>query len=218
MSKLVLNKPLLLVLYGLPGAGKTTFARQFCEAVQAVHIQADRIRAELFEKPRYDKAENQVVDHLVDYMMQEFLNAGVSVVYDAEVVRSGQRRVLREVARKAHAQYMLAWFQIDVESSFGRISKRDRRTIDSKYARDLNRTEYDAYIAAMQHPGKDEDFVVLSGKHSFAMQRSPLMKRLFELNMINAENVSSGVIKPGMVNLVPDAGRVDMSRRNITIR
>jgi predicted kinase len=218
MSKLVLNKPLFLVLYGFPGSGKTTFARQFCEAFQAVHVQADRIRAELFEKPRYDKSENQVVEHLVDYMVQEFLNAGVSVVYDAEVIRVGQRRVLRETARKAKAHYLLAWFQIDVESAFTRISKRDRRTIDGKYARGFNRTEYDAYIAAMQHPTKDEDFVVLSGKHSFGMQRSSLMKRFHELSMVSAEEVSTGVTKPGMVNLVPSAGRVDMTRRNITIR
>lgn len=218
MSKTVLNKPLLLVLYGFPGSGKSSFARQLCDSLQAVHIQSDRIRAELFQKPRFDKSENQVVDHLVEYMMDEFLSAGVSVIYDADVNRVSQRRKLRETARKQHAQYLLAWFQIDVEGAFARVNKRDKRKIDDKFARDFNRTEFDSYINTMQHPTKDEDFFVLSGKHSFAMQRSTLMKRLFELNLTNAEKVSEGVIKPGMVNLVPSAGRVDLSRRNITIR
>ncbi|HET7320537.1 MAG TPA: AAA family ATPase, partial [Candidatus Saccharimonadales bacterium] len=77
MAKVVPTKPLLLLLYGFPGAGKTYFARQFCEHVQAAHIQADRIRSELFERPRYDKEENQVIAQLMDYMAGEFLNAGI---------------------------------------------------------------------------------------------------------------------------------------------
>lgn len=218
MSKIILNKPTLIVVYGFPGAGKTAFARQLCESIQAVHVHSDRIREELFEKPKYDKAESQVVDHLVDYMMEEFLNAGVSVIYDADITRAGQRRRLREAARKARAQYLLVWFQIDIESAFARVAGRDRRTIDDKYARGYNRTEFDGFVSKMQNPTREEDFVVLSGKHSFAMQRGSLVKKLFELNMVNAENVSSNVIKPGMVNLVPAAGRVDMSRRNIRIR
>lgn len=218
MSKISLNKPLLLAVYGFPGSGKTTFARQLCESIGAAHVQSDRIRAELFEKPRFDKAENQVVDHLVDYMMQEFLKAGVSVVLDTDVTRLASRRNLRELARKMHAQYVLAWFQIDADSSFARVTKRDRRTIDDKFAREYSRQDFDKAIAMMQHPTRDEDYVVLSGKHSFAMQKGSLMKRLFELNMVNAESVSSNITKPGMVNLVPTAGRVDMSRRNITIR
>ncbi len=218
MSKIALNKPILLVLYGFPGSGKSAFARQLCESVQAVHVQSDRIRDELFEKPKYDKAENQVVDHLVDYMMEEFLNAGVSVVYDANITRTSQRRRLREVARKARAQYLLAWFQIDVEGAFARVAKRDRRKLEDKYARNFSRTEFDSYVQAMQNPTRDEGFLVLSGKHSFSMQRGALIKRLYELNLVSAESVSSGVIKPGMVNLVPTAGRVDMTRRNIRIR
>ena len=56
------------MLYGFPGAGKTYFARQFCENVQAAHLQSDRIRSELFEEPRYDKRENEIVSQLMNYM------------------------------------------------------------------------------------------------------------------------------------------------------
>jgi predicted kinase len=218
MSKTVLNKSLLLVLYGFPGSGKSYFAKELCNSLQVVHIQADRIRYELFETPKYDKAENQVVEHLAEYMMEEFLSAGVSVVYDADVTRVAQRRRLRELARKTHAQYVLAWFQIDIESAFTRLAKRDRRKAENKGAQEYDRTTFDSQINTMQHPNKDEDFVVLSGKHSFGMQKSTLMRKLFELNMVSAENITSGVVKPGMINLVSAAGRVDHSRRNIRIR
>lgn len=215
MAKIALNKPVLIMMYGFPGAGKTYFARQLSDSLQAVHVSEDRIRGELFEKPRYDKEENEVVQHLTHYMAEEFLNAGVSVIYDANLVRSQQRRQLRDLAKRAHVKPILLWFQVDHDTAFARIMKRDKRRVDDKHARPFDRSGFDAYITSMQNPGRDEDFVVLSGKHSFLMQRSTLVRRLYDLNLITAESTSSNVTKPGMVNLVPT--RADLERRTIRI-
>src|SRR5688572_25518988 len=100
MPKVVPNKPLLIMLYGYPGSGKTFFSRQLTEQLQAAHVHGDRIRGELFEKPRYDKEENDVIEQLMDYMTGEFLAAGLSVVYDINAMRNSQRRTLRDLARK----------------------------------------------------------------------------------------------------------------------
>lgn len=216
MGKINLTKPVLIMMYGFPGAGKSYFARQLSDSLHAVHVNSDRIRDELFDKPRYDKEENQVVDHLSEYMAEEFLNAGVSVIYDFNVARAAQRSRLRDLAKRMHAKPILVWFQVDHDTAFGRIMKRDKRRIDDKYARSFDRTGFDAYITGMQNPKKEEDFVVLSGKHSFPMQRSTLVRRLYDLNLIDAESTSSNVTKPGMVNLVPSRG--DLQRRNIRIR
>src|SRR5438874_2385466 len=124
MSKLIPTKPLLIHLYGFPGAGKTFFARQLCEHLQAAHVQGDRIRGELFEEPRYDREENQVVSQLMDYMTSEFLSAGVSVIYDVNAGRLSQRRLMRDMARKEHALPILVWFQIDTDTAFARTAKR----------------------------------------------------------------------------------------------
>lgn len=220
MSKVLPAKPLLIMIYGFPGAGKSYFARQLSETLHAAHIQGDRIRSELFENPRYDKEENEVITHLMDYMAEEFLNAGMSVIYDTNAMRASQRRELREMARKAHAEHVLVWLQIDTESAFARVGKRDRRRADDKYAVPLDRKTFEKLAGGMQNPLTTEDYVVISGKHVFAMQRSAFMKRLRELGLVSPEVASTSVIKPGLVNLVPNpaAGRVDMSRRNIIIR
>jgi len=220
MSKVLPAKPLLIMLYGFPGAGKSYFARQLAETLNAAHIQGDRIRSELFEQPRYDKEENDVITHLMDYMAEEFLAAGMSVIYDTNAMRATQRRELREMARKAKAEYVLVWLQIDTESAFARVSKRDRRRADDKYAMPLDRATFDKQLSGMQNPQTTEDYVVISGKHIFDMQRSAFMKRLREIGLITPEEASSNIIKPGLVNLVPKptGGRVDMSRRNIIIR
>jgi predicted kinase len=220
MAKVLPTRPLLIMLYGFPGSGKTYFARQLSENLQAAHVQGDRIRAELFETPRHDKQEDAIISQLMNYMTEEFLNAGVSVIYDVNAVRGSQRHALRDMARRAHAQPLLVWVQIDLESAFTRGMKRDRRRTDDKYAAPLDRTTFESIAGHMQNPGNTEEYVVISGKHLFSTQFSAVVKRLRELGLIGLDDANNRVVKPGMVNLVPNpaAGRVDLSRRNIIVR
>lgn len=218
MAKIYPTKPFLLLFYGYPGAGKTYFARQFCDNVQVAHLQADRIRGELFETPRYDKQENAIVAQLMDYMTQEFLSAGVSVAYDASVFRIKQRRVLYNMAHACRAQPLLVWFQMDQDTAFARNVKRDRRRADDKYASAMDRSSFESLTAQMQNPVPSEDYVVISGKHLFNMQQSAVVSKLRTLGALSNGDSSSRVIKPGLVNLVPkNTPRFD-GRRNISIR
>lgn len=220
MSKVAPTKPLLILLYGYPGAGKTFFARQLSQHFQAAHLHSERIRGELFEHPHYDKEENDVIAQLMDYMAGEFLGAGLSVIYDGSTIRTAQRRGLREMARVNHAQPVLVWLQIDADSSFGRTQSRDRRRADDKYAGPNDRATFERVAGAMQNP-QHEEYIVISGKHTFDTQLSAFIKRLRELGLVPDKNeVSAKVVKPGLVNLIPNptAGRVDLSRRNIVIR
>ena len=156
--------------------------------------------------------------HLMDYMSDEFLNAGVSLIYDTNVLRASQRRKLRELARHHHAEYLLVWIQIDIDSAYMRTQERDRRTADDKYAEPQTRATFDRQLNAMQNPD-GEDYLVISGKHNFPTQKNAIINRLYRMNLIPGETVRSTIAKPELVNLVPNprAGRVDMSRRNITI-
>jgi len=219
MAKIYPTKPFLLLFYGYPGAGKTYFARQFCDNVQAAHLQADRVRGELFEKPQYDKQENEVVGHLMDYMAEEFLSAGLSVAYDLNAARVKSRRKLYDMAYKHGAQPLLVWFQMDQETAFTRNIKRDRRRADDKYAAQWDRTTYDSVVAQMQNPTPGENCAVISGKHLFNMQQSAVIGKLRSMGLLGSNDASSRVIKPGLVNLVPKhQGRYDTSHRNISIR
>lgn len=219
MNKNVLTKPTIFLLYGFPGSGKTHFSRQFCSSVQAAHLQDDRVRTELFETPRYDKKENSIVTHLTQYMAEEFLSAGVSVVLDVSVARARDRHFIRELARRNKSQTILIWFQMDTDSAFARISKRDRRKADDRYSPVITRPQFDELVSKMQNPSATEDYIVVSGKHTFSTQRSAVVKRLYELSLIQADHANSSMALPSMVNLVPNpaAGRVDPSRRNISI-
>ncbi len=220
MGKIIPSKPLLVLLYGFPGSGKTFFARQLCEQLVAVHVHGDRMRAELFENPTYSKDENHIVSSLMNYMTGEFLNAGVSVVYDTNVMRTAQRRALRNMATKAGVETVLVWLQIDTDTAFGRVSRRDRRKLDDRYAQPLDRAKFDTVSNGMQNPDATEHYLVVSGKHVFNTQKSAILRHLLDRKLINLDPNANHISKPGLVNLVPSpaAGRVDLNRRNISIR
>ncbi len=218
MAKIVLNKPVLICLYGFPGSGKSFIGRNLAEHMQLAHVSADRIRAELFANPRYDQQENAIVAHLMNYMTEEFLSASISVVYDANALRTGQRRKLRDLAAKHNATYLLVWLQIDVESAFARTQKRDKRTMDDRFAAPQTRESFNTQLALMQNP-KDENYLVISGKHAFVTQKSAIVNRLYQIGLITSETVQSNITKPGLVNLVPNryVGQPDINQRNITV-
>ncbi|HUB93545.1 MAG TPA: ATP-binding protein [Verrucomicrobiae bacterium] len=220
MAKIVPAKPLLVLLYGFPGAGKTFFARQLCEQLIATHVHGDRMRVELFSNPTYSKDENHIVNSLMQYMTGEFLNAGVSVIYDTNAMRVAQRRALRNMAAKAGAETVLVWLQIDPESAFTRSSTRDHRKADDKYSRQLDKATFDTLASGMQNPQPTERYQVISGKHIFTTQKSAMLRHLLDRGLINLDPNAGQIGKPGLVNLIPNpaAGRVDLARRNIIIR
>jgi predicted kinase len=220
MAKIVPAKPLLILLYGFPGAGKTFFARQLCEQLVATHVHGDRMRAELFEQPTYSKEESHVINSLMQYMTGEFLSAGVSVVYDTNAMRVAQRLSLRNMATRAGAETVLVWLQIDPESAQARASQRDRRKTDDKYSHPMDKAAFSLLASRMQNPLPTERYQVISGKHIFTTQKSAMLRHLLDRGLINLDPNAGQMSKPGLVNLVPNpaAGRVDLSRRNIIIR
>jgi predicted kinase len=218
MTKIILSKPTLVCLYGYPGSGKSYLARNLADHIQLAHVSSDRIRSELFQAPRYDAQENAIVTHLMDYMSEEFLSAGVSLVYDTNALRAAQRRKLRELAAKFKADFLLIWLQVDMETAFSRTQQRDRRTADDKYSEPQTQASFERQTSGMQNP-QGEEYIVISGKHAFATQKNSVINRLYQMGLIETGVVQHTVAKPGLINLIPNphAGRVDLSRRNISI-
>ena len=222
MGKIVPLKPIVVLMYGMPGSGKTFFARQLCESLQAAHLQADRIRTELFQEPAYSKEENHIVASLMAYMTGEFLRSGVSVIFDMNVPTIAQRRALRNMAQKLKAEPVLVWFQVDPDTSFGRAARRDKRTADDHFAQTMTPELFRRTLSTMQNPDAAEKFIVVSGKHVFNMQKNAFFRDLRQRHLVASQEASEQVSKPGLINLVPSlgstaAGRVDLSRRNINI-
>lgn len=217
-SKVLPSKPFLMLLYGYPGAGKSTFARQFTGEMPIVHLDETKIKYELHESTKGQAVGG--AEEIIDFMVKEFLAAGVSVILDKNVSKVRDRKKYMHLAKKANSSpVLLIWIQLDPESAFMRTQKRDRRKSEEKYALEYSKSDFQQLINESQNPD-NEDYVVISGKHTFQTQRGSVMKKLFEKGILSRQDAHSKVVKPGLVNLIPQPmeGRDDFPRRHISIR
>lgn len=213
-SKIILKKPFILVLYGFPGSGKTTFAKQFCEEFGMVHLHEDQIKQEFFGS---DQVYPKIQQKAINYLAGELLRCGVGVVYDsANSSKTKHRKTIKELAKKNKAEVITVWFQIDPDTAYYRTQHRDRRKTEDKFANTYTEASFRTALEAQQNPGQGEEYAVISGKHTYRSQRSAVMKKLYDLNLIEATQMNHKVVKPGLVNLIPSRG--DISRRNISVR
>ena len=218
MRKSTLLKQLLIIFFGLPGSGKTFFSRQASEMLNMPVISSDRIRYELFEKPTYSKEENQVVMNMMNIMLDEYIKAGLSVIYDISLNRAQDRKLMKDLDKKHKLSTMLIWLQADNETCFGRVKSRNPQKIDDQYSPSMSQTTFNNIEKQMQLP-VGEDAVVISGKHLFNSQKNVFLRKLSELQAIAETDPNFHVPMPGLVNLVSgaQAGRVDPNRRNVNI-
>jgi len=94
------NSAALVLLSGLPGAGKTTFARAFCARLPAAHIESDRVRRDLFGEPAYTPAEHAAVFAEVERHAALALDDGRVAVVDATNLTARDRARFVALARR----------------------------------------------------------------------------------------------------------------------
>ncbi len=221
MSKSKMARPTLVMLMGYPGSGKSYTANNLASLLGMAHISSDKIREKLFPKPTYTPAEHRTVVQIMLLMAEQFLEIGESIVFDISLNRLGERRAMREMVKKRGATPFLLWLQIDRESAKARAQTKDKRRAEDKYTAKLSTTVFNSYVMAFQPP-QNEDYLVVSGKHTFASQKGSILRKMRELGLIDDETLRPHIAKPEMMNLAAkaraEAGLADYTRRDITVR
>ena len=99
--------PALVLLSGLPGVGKSTFARSLATLVPIAIVATDDVRKALVERPQYTDAEHARVFRVAYTVLAEVLHRGVSTVFDATNLQEDLRRRVYRVARDAGARLVV---------------------------------------------------------------------------------------------------------------
>lgn len=107
--------PVLTILVGLPGVGKSTYAKNVVELKNnTVWISSDAIRERLYGDASCQKDPSKVFE----IMQEETLNAlnkGFSVIYDAtSVTRKSRAGILEKVPKFVHKECVICWAPLDI--------------------------------------------------------------------------------------------------------
>ena len=102
--------PSLVVLCGLPGTGKSHFARELSQRAPFLWLNSDRTRKLLVDRPSYSRREHRRVFSAMHVLMRGYLRDGYSVVFDATNLNENVRRPLYESADEVGVEPLIIRF------------------------------------------------------------------------------------------------------------
>ncbi len=167
--------PELIVLVGLPGVGKSTYARNYIhDNPTCVWMSSDAIRERLYGDANCQDNPGKVFEIMREETV-EALNNGFDVIYDAtSVTRKSRYSILSATPRHVRKRCVIVWAPLDV--TFSRDALRDRSVGPEVIERMLKRFEAPFY---------DEGFDDISVHISDVYYN----KALYYKNLVNAMDI-----------------------------
>lgn len=121
----------LVALMGLPGAGKSHFARGLAARLGATIVSSDSLRRRLFIAPSFVRGETRMVFALAHAMARLLLSGGHTVIFDATNLQERDRRPLHALARAAGVPLVLVHVSAPEPVVRERLAARARREAPS---------------------------------------------------------------------------------------
>lgn len=118
--------PVLVMLSGLPGTGKSYLARKLCEQEPFVVIESDFVRKTLFNPPTYSARESALVHKVCHTLIDRLLKRGLRVIFDATNLVEFQREYVYRLADRNGAKLVIVQTVAPEEVVRERLDKRTK--------------------------------------------------------------------------------------------
>lgn len=171
-------RPVLFYTIGLPGAGKTTFARSLSTWLHAEHLRGDKIGLELFRFPTFSAQERATVYGEMGRRAGEHLQQNRHVLFDAAMNTHAQRNQLAQLAAKHGGMAIGILLDTPLLLAKKRAGVVRDTGIVGAVARVVPPHIFDQYAAVFEPPAEDESVIVISGSAPFSLQYRRLRRQL----------------------------------------
>jgi predicted kinase len=173
-------KPLLVSFVGVPGSGKTTFARQLAAELNAVTLNSDAIRVSMWgsreavwathKNPAERARGNKLTFGALDYAAGQVLAAGYSVVYDCNANKYAERSKMAKIALKYGAESILVYIKTPHELAIQRITRREEAHDAISQNPEKAQELVERFARAIELPIPSERVVEINGEVPFGEQ------------------------------------------------
>ena len=99
---------MIVLVFGLPATGKTTFCKSLKKELDARHLNTDRVREKIGLKGRYDASSKQKVYDALTDQAQKALQQGENVIIDGTFHKKERRQQVVDLSGKTgHRLYLI---------------------------------------------------------------------------------------------------------------
>ena len=118
-------RPVLVVVVGLPGSGKSHFSRRLSEKFPLLVLEIDALRSALFGQPTHSQEESARLFRVVHRLIARLLKGNIPVLVDATNLVESHREVLYSIAEHQGAKLVLVWVEAPEEVVKQRLARRE---------------------------------------------------------------------------------------------
>jgi predicted kinase len=91
---------MIILVFGLPGSGKSFFAARLAKELPADYVNSDRVRKKMFSERSYSKAEKAAVYDVLLDAMERAIKTSQNLVLDATFYKNETRQLFIEKAKE----------------------------------------------------------------------------------------------------------------------
>lgn len=118
---------MIIIVFGLPGTGKSFFARHYAEETGAVYLNTDIVRKEMNKQGQYDEKTNLLIyEELLERMSRSARN-GRDVIVDGTF----QKKLYRELFSRRSAGSNMDIIFIEMRASDETVKKGCKKNVNT---------------------------------------------------------------------------------------
>lgn len=100
-------EPILVVVSGLPGTGKSYFCSRLAERLPSIILESDALRKTLFPQPSYSQTESTRLFKTIRLLVERLLKRGLSLILDATNLSERYREYFYSIADRLDVKLVL---------------------------------------------------------------------------------------------------------------